>query len=587
MSTAAERAARRIERLHRRSPDAVELARVASLAVRIEPHLLRALRRSLLPHFDVGTEADLWFCPLVESRGAGFVVLDPAVAAVLRADLATEPELFGRAHVIIRNAHEYAAPSLRLEEQLHYLGLGPDSGRSETIDEALRPALRTLAKGGDDALDLAHWAMRALPRLFPGVLETPNGFALAMAVQALVGPIVRRVAEIEGSLESVAWAMPPNALSETTSLFVDLLATGLRFDAVGSGERRIELPKTIPLLLGVGWSDGEGRKSAIVQPEPGRSIDLGTKVAEVEIRTLAGDRYLLERAAAAPAAARRRVCYVAQGLGAKIDDRSGLKVDLDRSYDVIRQAVEAAGLHCLRAGDLAPPESEHSAESERRLYERLLHADLVIADLSAGDPDALYELGIRHALRPSGTLVVAWKETELAFELAPAAVLRYGHLWDVDDAEKFHDALAERIGHGLSGDVDSPLYAALPELEPPRLASEWEDASQPPRDAGAATGTELAIEMLPARHGMSLLFSYGAGDARSHMLVDCGPAPADDLRDRLVALEDQRLELLVITHVDDDRIKGAIRLLEDPELPVKIDDLWFNGDQHLEEEVLP
>ncbi len=575
MSTAGKRAARRIERLYGHRPDAVELARLASLAVRVEPHLLRELRRSLLPHVDVGTEADLWFCPLVESRGAGFVVLDPAVAAVLRADLAGEPELLDRVRAITRDAHAHAAPSLRLEEELHYLGLGPESGRAEAIDEALRPALRSLAKGGDDALDLAHWALRALPRLFPGVLETPNGFALAMAAQAMLGPIVPRVAEIEGSLESVAWAIPPGALSETTSLYVELMATGLRFGDAGPEERRLELPRTTPLLVAIAWSDGEDQRSAIVQAEPGRTVDLGAEVAEVELRTLAGDAYVLERQAAA--GGRRRACYVAQGTGARTDDRTGLKLDLDRSYEVIRNAVEAAGLQCLRAGDLDRPDTD-PAHAERSVYEILLDADLVIADLSAGDPDALYELGIRHALRPSGTLAVAWKETELTFDPTATGVLRYGHLSDVDDAEQFHDALAERIGYSLAGEVDSPLYAALPDLEPPRLAGDSEESPD------AAAPVELAVEMLPARHGMSLLFSYGAGDAMSHLLVDAGPAPADDLRERLAALEEQRLELLVVTHVDDDRIKGAIHLLEDPDRSLEIDDFWFNGDQHLEEE---
>ena len=47
------------------SPAAVRLARAVSLAVRVEPELLRRARLALVPGADAGTEADLWFSPLV------------------------------------------------------------------------------------------------------------------------------------------------------------------------------------------------------------------------------------------------------------------------------------------------------------------------------------------------------------------------------------------------------------------------------------------------------------------------------------------------------------------------------------------
>jgi hypothetical protein len=41
------------------------------------------------------------------------------------------------------------------------------------------------------------------------------------------------------------------------------------------------------------------------------------------------------------------------------------------------------------------------------MYEQLLGADLVIADLSTSNVNAIYELGVRHALRPHTTIVMA------------------------------------------------------------------------------------------------------------------------------------------------------------------------------------
>ena len=50
-----------------RNPDALRLARLLSTAVRIEPELVRHARLRLLPHSDVGAEADLWSSGLLAS----------------------------------------------------------------------------------------------------------------------------------------------------------------------------------------------------------------------------------------------------------------------------------------------------------------------------------------------------------------------------------------------------------------------------------------------------------------------------------------------------------------------------------------
>jgi len=171
MNGSLEKATRRVERYRRRNPDAVRLARLASLAVRVEPHLLRRLRLELLPEVDVGTEADVWFSPLVESRGADAVVLDPQAVDVLREDLANERELFERVRNVTRDAHANAPPSIRLEEEINGLALLNGGDVVALIDEALRPAIRAIGEGGERALEIAHWARRALPRVHPAVRD--------------------------------------------------------------------------------------------------------------------------------------------------------------------------------------------------------------------------------------------------------------------------------------------------------------------------------------------------------------------------------------------------------------------------------
>ena len=102
----------------------------------------------------------------------------------------------------------------------------------------------------------------------------------------------------------------------------------------------------------------------------------------------------------------------------------------------------------------------------------------------------------------------------------------------------------------------------------------------------------LELEILAAGSGQSLLLTYGKPDARLHVLIDCGPAPtARAIQNRLDELPpDQRgLELLVLTHIDADRIGGAIALLENEKRAVQYGDIWFNGFRHLEQlgEIIP
>lgn len=95
------------------------------------------------------------------------------------------------------------------------------------------------------------------------------------------------------------------------------------------------------------------------------------------------------------------------------------------------------------------------------------------------------------------------------------------------------------------------------------------------------------IEMLPALHGDALLVEYGRARTR-RLLIDGGPLAAfPDLEARLNALPagDQRVELVVITHVDTDHVEGLIRLFAMPEAkwPIVAEEIWFNGWRHLEE----
>jgi hypothetical protein len=66
------------------------------------------------------------------------------------------------------------------------------------------------------------------------------------------------------------------------------------------------------------------------------------------------------------------------GFGKKTDFETGRTLDLDQSYrNMIKPAVEAAGLKCVRADEIV-----HSGLIDVPMYEQLLNAEVVVADLS-------------------------------------------------------------------------------------------------------------------------------------------------------------------------------------------------------------
>jgi hypothetical protein len=106
---------------------------------------------------------------------------------------------------------------------------------------------------------------------------------------------------------------------------------------------------------------------------------------------------------------KKPACFVVMGFGTKTDFATGRKIDLDYSYNaLIKPVVESKGLLCIRADEI-----KHSGSIDVPMYQQLLNADVVIADLSTSNANAFYELGVRHALRPHTTIVIA--EQQMAY----------------------------------------------------------------------------------------------------------------------------------------------------------------------------
>lgn len=172
----------------------------------------------------------------------------------------------------------------------------------------------------------------------------------------------------------------------------------------------------------------------------------------------------------------KKICFVVMGFGKKTDYESGRTLDLDATYEaIIQPAVIANGMRCIRANEVL-----HSGVIDTKMYEMLLRADLVIADISTGNVNAVYELGVRHALRPQATIIMKESEGRLYFDLNHVNTFQYTHMGDDighREATRAQKELSDLIEASLAdGPPDSPVYTFIPALKMPHLSDEEYDA---------------------------------------------------------------------------------------------------------------
>jgi len=161
------------------------------------------------------------------------------------------------------------------------------------------------------------------------------------------------------------------------------------------------------------------------------------------------------------------VCFVIMGFGQKTDLATGRVLDLDKSYrNIIKPAVTGAGYDCVRADEI-----QHSGVIDVPMYEMLFAADLVVADLSTANLNAIFELGVRHALKPRATIIMAESKFTIPFDANHIVVRHYEHLGpDIgfDETIRMRGELTTLINALTGGDaVDSPVYTLLPDLQRP------------------------------------------------------------------------------------------------------------------------
>jgi|SRR5436190_5312870 len=159
------------------------------------------------------------------------------------------------------------------------------------------------------------------------------------------------------------------------------------------------------------------------------------------------------------------LCFVLMPFGKK-PDGTGLTIDFDAVYqDVIKPAITDAGLDPLRADEEMAGGIIH-----KPMYERLILCPFAVADLTTANANVFYELGVRHAVRPSSTVLLFAASGRLPFDVAPLRAIPYKLSADGRPADpstprsaliaKLREARATANEHEKPF-VDSPIFQLL------------------------------------------------------------------------------------------------------------------------------
>jgi hypothetical protein len=142
-------------------------------------------------------------------------------------------------------------------------------------------------------------------------------------------------------------------------------------------------------------------------------------------------------------------------------------IDFQKVHDeLIKPALVRTGI----AGDTTQQFVE-AGNIRVDMFEQLLLADVVIADISVHNANVFYELGIRHALRARQTVLIRARiskpreqrtaEDEVPFDLRTDRYLEYDH----ERPEDCIDELARALDLTRVGEKpDSPVFLSLPSL---------------------------------------------------------------------------------------------------------------------------
>jgi MAP3K TRAFs-binding domain len=159
----------------------------------------------------------------------------------------------------------------------------------------------------------------------------------------------------------------------------------------------------------------------------------------------------------------RPMCFIAMPFGRREATGPGgatIAIDFDEIHTYLHKGAEAAELDPIRADfELA------GGFIHKPMFERLLVAEYVVADLTLANPNVTYEVGVRHGATARATLLVCADRLvqTLPFDFKPLRILPYAIAGDGSLPGGSGNALADSVCKSLKQartgqiPVDNPI----------------------------------------------------------------------------------------------------------------------------------
>lgn len=152
----------------------------------------------------------------------------------------------------------------------------------------------------------------------------------------------------------------------------------------------------------------------------------------------------------------KKTCFVIMPFGNKLDEND-LEVNFDEVYyNFIKPIVESLGLQCIRCDEV-----DEAGNIQKKMFQMIWSSDVAIVDVSIPNPNVFYELGIRHSLRKSVTVIIRNKNATLPFNIANMNAILYNFVSGKGD-DLAQTRIQNAISTGLSlGKSDSIVNEVL------------------------------------------------------------------------------------------------------------------------------
>ncbi|WOD43146.1 hypothetical protein [Hwangdonia lutea] len=120
-------------------------------------------------------------------------------------------------------------------------------------------------------------------------------------------------------------------------------------------------------------------------------------------------------------------CFVIIGFGKKTSYANGKVrvLDLDETYTLlIKPVFDALNISCYRAID-----KNLSGSIDKLMLQEIKNADIALVDISTLNANVMWELGVRHALRPNHTIMICEQEQmgSIPFDVGHFVIHLYTH----------------------------------------------------------------------------------------------------------------------------------------------------------------